>query len=600
MKRKILLLPIMALLFGTLLAAFPATMVYADAAPAWRDTGVTVQEGNYYFDAVQPDLVIKRETANGTPRILVANLNTGQTNVLRESNFVDYNSATGYLYGQTADYKFVRFSTRDPQGVILPYKSAILARDGSLWVYVFSPENPRGKFLASNDGGLTWAERSRPDNIWQVVNPASDGQALYSMTRENTATGARYKLYFSSDAGTSWESRWERFVEGNAGSFPPQPRIEMPFGRVAPANVIMLATSQGAGSNGSTTYEISFDYGRTFTQVGIGGKNGGYRFFYTNEGLLRLATTSSGSVQMEVSGDAKTWNSRSLPFIPDAYNVAYGGANIKLIPSENSGLNFLYSADGDPNVYFTPDAGRSWQKLGAKFDIMQFSPYASTRIYGINKDGKVHAMNLPQADKGQTASAPVSNARNSLYFEQTRHNISPLFTKFWTDNGGLAQFGYPKTEAFREYNPADGKIYLVQYFERNRFEYHPELAGTKYEVLLGLLGNQQTEKYRAEKHGAFNYFEDKKYPGGIYFPETGHNLRNTFKDYWEKNGGLAIYGYPTSEEFYEVNPDDGKTYVVQYFERNRFEWHPENKGTRYEVLLGLLGNALLRDKGWLQ
>src|SRR5262249_29825445 len=29
--------------------------------------------------------------------------------------------------------------------------------------------------------------------------------------------------------------------------------------------------------------------------------------------------------------------------------------------------------------------------------------------------------------------------------------------------------------------------------------------------------------------------------------------------------------------------------TVQYFERNRFEYHPENKGTQYEVLLGLLG-----------
>ena len=34
---------------------------------------------------------------------------------------------------------------------------------------------------------------------------------------------------------------------------------------------------------------------------------------------------------------------------------------------------------------------------------------------------------------------------------------------------------------------------------------------------------------------------------------------------------------------------DGKTYLVQYFERNRLEYHPENKGTPYEVLLGLLG-----------
>ncbi|MEO8288940.1 MAG: hypothetical protein ABI670_21200, partial [Chloroflexota bacterium] len=37
------------------------------------------------------------------------------------------------------------------------------------------------------------------------------------------------------------------------------------------------------------------------------------------------------------------------------------------------------------------------------------------------------------------------------------------------------------------------------------------------------------------------------------------------------------------------SPTDGKTYLVQYFERNRLEYHPENKGTPFEVLLGLLG-----------
>jgi len=31
----------------------------------------------------------------------------------------------------------------------------------------------------------------------------------------------------------------------------------------------------------------------------------------------------------------------------------------------------------------------------------------------------------------------------------------------------------------------------VQYFERQRFEYHPEYGGTRYEVLLGRLGAEQ-------------------------------------------------------------------------------------------------------------
>ncbi|MFN8540386.1 MAG: hypothetical protein U0232_23275 [Thermomicrobiales bacterium] len=49
-------------------------------------------------------------------------------------------------------------------------------------------------------------------------------------------------------------------------------------------------------------------------------------------------------------------------------------------------------------------------------------------------------------------------------------------------------FGYPLTEEFTEVNPADGKSYTVQYFERARFEHHPEYGGTDYEVLLGTWG----------------------------------------------------------------------------------------------------------------
>jgi hypothetical protein len=45
-------------------------------------------------------------------------------------------------------------------------------------------------------------------------------------------------------------------------------------------------------------------------------------------------------------------------------------------------------------------------------------------------------------------------------------------------------YGLPLTDAFYD----GGR--LVQYFERNRFEYHPEQAGTPFEVMLGLLGNE--------------------------------------------------------------------------------------------------------------
>src|SRR4029077_12244813 len=106
-------------------------------------------------------------------------------------------------------------------------------------------------------------------------------------------------------------------------------------------------------------------------------------------------------------------------------------------------------------------------------------------------------------------------------------------------------------------------------------------------VLLGLLGNEVTAARRAAGEAPFVAVAAP--PAGVqYFPNTGHTLRGSFLQYWNTHGGLAIYGYPISEEYAEVNPTDGKTYTVQYFERNRFEYHPENAGTPYEVLLGLL------------
>jgi hypothetical protein len=39
--------------------------------------------------------------------------------------------------------------------------------------------------------------------------------------------------------------------------------------------------------------------------------------------------------------------------------------------------------------------------------------------------------------------------------------------------------------------------------------------------------------------------------------------------------------------------------TIQYFQRARFEYHPEFAGTRYEVELGLLGDVALSQAGWL-
>ena len=82
------------------------------------------------------------------------------------------------------------------------------------------------------------------------------------------------------------------------------------------------------------------------------------------------------------------------------------------------------------------------------------------------------------------------------------------------------------------------------------------------------------------------------------FAETGYCVRGPFLAHWRAHGGVVLNGYPLSDPF-PLQLEDGQTYTVQYFERNRFEHHPENKGTEFEVLLGLLGTQLCRTKGWL-
>jgi hypothetical protein len=72
-----------------------------------------------------------------------------------------------------------------------------------------------------------------------------------------------------------------------------------------------------------------------------------------------------------------------------------------------------------------------------------------------------------------------------------------------------------------------------------------------------------------------------------------------FVQYWQNHGGLPVYGYPISEAFTEVSQADGKPYLVQYFERNRLEYHPELPEA-FQVSLGLLGTEVLRARGWIQ
>src|SRR3954447_7314760 len=82
---------------------------------------------------------------------------------------------------------------------------------------------------------------------------------------------------------------------------------------------------------------------------------------------------------------------------------------------------------------------------------------------------------------------PAAGAESTgRLYPETGFTLASEFVNFYDEHGGGPLFGYPVTEA-REENG-----YLAQWTERQRLEWHPEHAGTAFEVQLGLLGTELT------------------------------------------------------------------------------------------------------------
>lgn len=159
----------------------------------------------------------------------------------------------------------------------------------------------------------------------------------------------------------------------------------------------------------------------------------------------------------------------------------------------------------------------------------------------------------------------------------------------WGGDSGLTRHGYPLTDEVTA-RLADGQAYTVQYFERTRLEYHPENA-PPYDVLIGAVGR---DVHPADAPVAALPAHGNERWEPVYFSETGHNLRGFFRVYWTLHGGLAQFGYPLTEE-YVATLDDGHAYLVQYFERARFEYHMEIPAPN-GVVLGQLGRIVYQGR----
>ncbi|HEY0736950.1 MAG TPA: PQQ-dependent sugar dehydrogenase [Herpetosiphonaceae bacterium] len=195
-------------------------------------------------------------------------------------------------------------------------------------------------------------------------------------------------------------------------------------------------------------------------------------------------------------------------------------------------------------------------------------------------------------------SAAFGSARSTLAaernFPETDQIVGGRLLDFWNGNGGLPVFGLPISDQRSE--RTDVGRFAVQHFERGRLELHPEIAAP-YDVLLGRLGD---DLLRRQGRDWRNEPSQGNPLGGacLRFDETQREVCGPFLDYWRSHGlsdprlnayqrSLALFGLPLTGVKSERNTS-GDQVLTQWFERARFEYHPNNPNP-YKVLLGRLG-----------
>ena len=182
-------------------------------------------------------------------------------------------------------------------------------------------------------------------------------------------------------------------------------------------------------------------------------------------------------------------------------------------------------------------------------------------------------------------------------FSETGYCIAGPIRDFWERNGGLMVFGFPITPQQNE--RIEGRSTQVQWFERSRLELHPENPWP-YDVLMGRMGAERLGQLRRDWKSSPQVAPTADCR---VFAATGHAVCGALLATWQAGGlnldgdpsindneSLALFGLPLSDATPE-RASDGTFYTVQWFERARFELHPENPSP-FNVLLGLLGREL--------
>jgi outer membrane protein assembly factor BamB len=487
-------------------------------------------------------------------------------------------------------------------------------------VVMFGAENGYIVGLSKDDGAEKWRidMRSAPYGGSDTpVRGEASGATNYPYLLIGNEMGIVYELYdngefkgvrratgavrggvaVAPDGTLAWGSLDKSLYGGNPSGgdrfrFPVDSEIYT-TPTISADNVIYVGTGQGTlyavKTDGTQVWKVGLTSGRAIrTSAALGGD--GTIYLGADDGKFYAVDPKNGSVKWTyTTGNAIT------------SSAAVGGNGLIYVGSNDNSL-YVFGADGKVVSTFKTEGGIDFSSPAIGADGTLYIGSRDGRLYALKDGGgappaagtanpATTATPLPTATPTFLPTDKAAPIEDAVYFVETGHNVRGPFLDYFTNQGGLAQFGYPRTEEMME----EGKT--VQYFQRARFELFPQFKGTPYEVQLTLLGDRVTTSRRP-----FPVATPVANAGDVrFFPEVSHTARGPFLRYFNENGGLDRFGYPISEQLQEQNNDGtGHLYTVQYFQRARFEYHPESAGTPFEIQLGLLGDQVLNDRGWFR
>lgn len=147
--------------------------------------------------------------------------------------------------------------------------------------------------------------------------------------------------------------------------------------------------------------------------------------------------------------------------------------------------------------------------------------------------------------------------------------------RYWRALGDRERFGPPLAPARAD------SAGVTQVFANAVIQLRGDLADTPYYVQPAPLGRVAAESLAFGGAGALAPGDPAGAP--VFFAETGHGIKGAFLDFWQRGGGVDVFGLPISEEF-TGHAADGRARALQYFERTVLAYGPEDGGVRLEPL----------------